>query len=345
MNNRSINLDVIRILAFLFVVSVHSFTNLEWYQQTISNSSYFPVLILRDFFIICVPLFMLISGYLLKNRKFSIEHYKKIFKVIIIYIIASIIVILFRKYYLNESFNFTSIVLNILNFKGAPYAWYIEMYIGLFLLVPFLNIIYDSLKTKQNRKWLILIMIFLTILPNILNIKYKIVPGYWVNFYPVTYYFVGAYLRDYKIEIKTYKKILFLIIFLLLFGLFEYFVCKGKIFNWSIYNTYNGLPFITACIVFDLLVNVNFKRVSNKLSEFLKKCSSVTLGAYLVSYIFDSFIYKLFDNISFFHNHIIIRGVISIIVVFIFSIILSMLIQLLYNGLRKLNSFLINLKN
>ena len=40
--------------------------------------------------------------------------------------------------------NIINSIIYIFNFTACPNAWYLEMYIGLFLLIPFLNIIYNN---------------------------------------------------------------------------------------------------------------------------------------------------------------------------------------------------------
>ena len=59
-------------------------------------------------------------------------------------------------------------ILSILDFSADSYAWYIEMYIGLFLIIPFLNILWNNLN-DVGRKWLIITLLGLTALPSLLN--------------------------------------------------------------------------------------------------------------------------------------------------------------------------------
>ena len=64
--------------------------------------------------------------------------------------------------------------LEILNglrqFTLANYSWYIEMYLGLFLLIPFLNIVYNGLPSQKAKLWLVITMLILTALPAVVNI-------------------------------------------------------------------------------------------------------------------------------------------------------------------------------
>lgn len=54
-----------------------------------------------------------------------------------------------KKYYLLMDIDFKSVIFGILDFTGVAYAWYTNMYIGLFLIIPFLNNAYMSLKSKK----------------------------------------------------------------------------------------------------------------------------------------------------------------------------------------------------
>ena len=94
--------------------------------------------------------------------------------------------------YNGESFSIRHIIKSILNFD-IGYSWYIKMYLGLFLLIPFINLIYNNLKNKKQKQVLILTMLVLTSFQGIFNIKYNLIPDWWISIYPLTYYFIGCY--------------------------------------------------------------------------------------------------------------------------------------------------------
>lgn len=62
-------LDIIRICAFLFVVSVHFFLKCGYYDVCVSGRAMYLATFLRQFLMICVPLFMMLTGYLTGDRK------------------------------------------------------------------------------------------------------------------------------------------------------------------------------------------------------------------------------------------------------------------------------------
>ena len=134
--------DIIRVLAFFLVVSVHFFLNNGFYSYAVEGNRMYIMTIMRSFFIICVPLFITLSGYLLQRKQLEKSYYKRIGKIIITYILASVFCVVYSILFLEQEFTIKTFILKVLNFSAAPYSWYVEMYIGLFLLIPFLNIVY-----------------------------------------------------------------------------------------------------------------------------------------------------------------------------------------------------------
>ena len=102
MKNRNINLDVIRIVALLFVVSLHFLYKCGFYGEMVQGKEMLLMCIYRAMFIICVPMFITLTGYLKNKETISTGYYKKISKVLIIYLICSVIYAFFTKYYLNQ---------------------------------------------------------------------------------------------------------------------------------------------------------------------------------------------------------------------------------------------------
>ena len=141
MKERSIGLDFVRCIAVCFVIFVHFFLHSAFYSTDLSTAGGFLLNIFRWLFFICVPLFLLLTGYLNNNTKFDKDYIYKLFKVLISYTIIGIMCLLFKKIYLNQDITIIRGIISLLNFSAIDYAWYVEMYVGLFLLIPFLNIL------------------------------------------------------------------------------------------------------------------------------------------------------------------------------------------------------------
>ena len=74
------------------------------------------------------------------NRKeLNAKYYHGIIHTLQIYILSTVLCILFERFYLKENISIKYAIFSILD-GDIGYSWYVEMYIGLFLLIPFLNI-------------------------------------------------------------------------------------------------------------------------------------------------------------------------------------------------------------
>ena len=290
-NKRVLGIDIVRFVAFLFVPCVHFFLNNGFYTYPIQGKRIFIMLNMRWLFFTCVPLFMLLTGYLNGKRKVNKEHYKSIIPVLISYVFICLITILFKIKFMGENRTIIQWILSIFNYSASNYAWYIEMYIGLFLLIPFLNIMYDSLKTKGQKSLLLGIMLLCTALPPVFNLKFKLLPDYWVDMYPLTYYFLGRYIKDYPIKIRKWVCALAILIICFIESIISFKMCYGSHFSWTILGGYNALPtLIVTLLIFLLFYDMDIK---NSVARFIiQDVAKLSLDMYLISYIFDTIFYK-----------------------------------------------------
>lgn len=333
MRNRNINVDLIKCIAVFSVISVHFFANTGFYDKTISGNDMYIAVFFRTLFMICVPLFMITTGYLMKNKTLSKKYYLGISRVLITYVLASLIYLGYRAIYFGEPFGIKHIVRCIVEFDIAN-VWYIKMYIGLFLLIPFINLIYNNLKTKKQKCFLIITMLIITSFQGIFNIEYSLIPDWWTGIYPLTYYFIGCYLKEYKVNIKPFKNILLLLLCLLISSLINIYISKGKTFVWGIHNEYSSILNVsTSVLIFILITNLDLQKLNIKLKKIITKLSELSLGVYLTSGTIDRFLYfNHFKNVDFFS----IIGYFKIVpLIFILSISLSIIINIIYKIINK----------
>lgn len=305
---RDLNADLIRCVAVYSVLSVHFLLNTGFYSVPTVGLDMLLLCMYRSFFMACVPLFMILTGYLMQHKTLSRGYYRGILKTLEIYVLASIACLLFKKFALNYHVTFKTAVLDILDFDAANYAWYIEMYIGLFLMIPFLNLAWHGLKTPGQKKALIFTMISLTFLPKLLNsfdlrtagwwaspslsTTYDpIVPGFFTAMYPITYYFIGAYLREYGWKLNRVLNLFLLALAVVLFGWYNFYRSDGGSFVWGSNSTWGGENLVTAVLLFTLLLNLKMKRWPKPVHVVLREISGIALGIYLISWIFDRIVY------------------------------------------------------
>ena len=245
------------------------------------------------FFGIGVPLFLLLTGYLNTNKTISKRYYKGCIRVLVAYLFFSIITILFRKYYLHEDLSWLKWILKIFDFSAIPYAWYIEMWIGLFLLIPFLNMMYKAIPTQRQKQILILTLYVMTALPDLFN-RYglHLVPGFWASCYPLTFFFAGSYIHEYRPRVDSWKLWLIMLLLCMINPVFNVlFVHNHTLIQiaggpWGVFGT------VVAIAFFLLFYQTDFR--SPVLRKSLTKISLLSLDMYLCCYIFDALVYPYF---------------------------------------------------
>lgn len=302
MKKRKFGLDIIRVLAVFFVIAVHFFQNTDFYSITIRGKLPFILIFFRWIFFISVPLFLLLTGYLQSNKKLDKKYYKGIIRILISYFFISIITLIFRFCYLKQGGSRLAAIISIFNFKAIPISWYIKMYIGLFLLIPFLNILYKGIKSKKGKQCLILTLLIMTSLSPLFNyikirgIYLEIIPDWWNSIYPLTYYFIGSYIKEYQLDIPKLKGTGIFLGIILLETIASYFYAYQNKFSWDFLGGYNSIAtIIVATTVFLLLYQLNCKK--EKVVKGITLLSEISLDIYLFSWISDVLIYQNITSI------------------------------------------------
>lgn len=351
-NKRNINVDLIRCMAVWSVLSVHFFLNNGFYNQEIIGKRMMIMMMMRTFFMICVPLFLLLTGYLMGKKKLSKKYYNGIIRTVGIYVLASIVCLTYKKIFIAEAVTLKSAVLDIFSFNGASYSWYVEMYIGLFILIPFLNAGWRGLENEKGKKALIITLLICTTLPSILNVwnwnmprfgirpnfeegYHKIVPAWWVLIYPVTYYYLGRYIKEYGFKINKKKSVILLAVSVFVFGGYNCYRNYGNAFTWDILTDYASLQnVLNSVLVFGIILQIPLEKIPMFLKRIIVWVSKNSLGIYLVSEVFDKTFYPILLRKVIFVPDRLEYYIIIVPTCFICSAILSQILSWIFEGLR-----------
>ena len=308
--NRKTSLDIVRITACYLVCSVHFFLNTNFYTYPLDTPKMYFYTALRSGCMICVPLFLVLSGYLMNKKTASLRYYWGLEKTLLTYLLACLMCMFYKKYNIHWQIH----AADILNFTAAPYAWYVEMYIGLFLLIPFLNIVWNSLDTKNKKRGLVLTFLLLTALPSVLNTYQfdaaswwakpsvsaaylKIFPAWWTAFYPVTYYYIGAYLREFPTRFKKYQLFALVLLTAAGYGAYNCYRSYGSAFVWGDWQNWGALPLVLLTVlVFRFIESFDMNRLPNFIRWLFARISDLCLGTYLLSWIFDNNFYTFLNE-------------------------------------------------
>lgn len=314
-SQRNIGLDLTRILAFLSVIGVHFFLNTDFYKIPVRGKRMLILAIIRTGFMVCVPLFLLLTGYLVSAKNVPLEakslkkYYKKIIPILLSYALAMALIFAIFRLNGDGSYTLQKLVFGILGYK--EYSWYVNLYIGLFLLSPFLVNIWTSIKDKKTHLILLAVFCLLTVGPTVFNVNdltsFKaifsayddnrinhLLPGWWYNIYPLTYFFLGAYLRTYVDFKKVRPAKVFLCFILIIFASASYNVWRshGGVFQIRAWNSWGSLQNTASSICLFVLINsLAPEGVNEKCGRFLAYISKLTFAAYVVSPASDRFVY------------------------------------------------------
>lgn len=291
--SRSVGLDVIRCLAILFVIGAHFFLNTDFNQTEFNSPSMFVQGMLQTLTLVNVPLFLMLTGYLNLNKPISRKYYRNGVRVIISYILISVTTVIVRRFAFHETdISWIQWILKITDFSAIPYGWYIEMWIGLFLLTPFLNILWRNIETRRHKYILLLTLYLLCALPDFFN-RYgvSLVPGYWEVIYPVAFFYLGAYIREYRPTVNKLYLLTGILLCCLINPVFNAAIGRTDATMIHLTGDGNGIIGMPLTVsVFLLCYNLKF----NFGSKALASISRLSLDMYLFSYIFDILIYSWF---------------------------------------------------
>ena len=247
------------------------------------------------FFFHGVPLFLLLTGYLNTKKEIVPRYYKGCVRILGSYLLFSVATIAFRHYYLGEEKSIVDWGHQILSFSAIPYAWYIEMWIGLFLLTPFLNILYRNIPSKGQKQILLLSLYLLTALPDLFN-RYgmHLVPGYWAICYPLFFYFAGSYIKEYQPTLATWKAWGAILAICLINPVFNLLF----IHDHSMIQVAGGTTgvFSGPMYILFFLICYRWNTNSHIIRTALESISKLSLDIFLCCYIFDALWYPLFQQ-------------------------------------------------
>lgn len=202
MSEREPGLDLIRCLALLFVVTFHSFLYNGYYYEPQTGMVMWVAGSFRWLSVSCIGLFLMLTGYLKSDRTNIKACWRGLAPIILGYLLAVAISVPVRHFVFGDLQSFSTWCNRLFSFSAVYYGWYVEMYIGLLLLMPFINMSLEQIKTTKGLLTLAGVMVFLTALPGATS---KIIaPDYWRPIFPLTYYILGAVVKRLQPKIKPY---------------------------------------------------------------------------------------------------------------------------------------------
>lgn len=273
LSNRNYGIDLLRIIAMLSVILLHNL-----YQGGIlpnlkaTDPNWAGFWYLENLAIVAVNVFAMITGFVSVNHRFKS---RRVLEVVLQAFFWSIVIalVLYK--------NGFAISWETTKAYFVPYNiyWYVNAYIGLFLLSPLLIAGVHQL-SRQSLKRLIVVLVVISIVLGSWN-QFFLVNGYSA-FWLIEMFLIGAYLSQYPDSLKL-PGIVWLIVYFAMAGVSLYFETNPGLFGFDKWYYIKYLsPIVViqsiALFVWGSRLNIRFKP-AQKLIQFFGR---ISFGAYLI---------------------------------------------------------------
>ena len=288
---------MIRVFATFAVVLIHCLFEILFLEDM--DTFYSLSIPFKVFYFSCitigalgVPLFFMLSGYLLLQRDYDWEKTKRFYKhnlltILLIWEFWIPINAITAWNYHNMEIHKTDLFNAALFLQNAPivHFWYLPVILGIYVFIPYLARMFKAISDKEFLMPLILIFIYIFVFPSIAyfkGIKYdiRLDLGFADGFFG-TYVVLGYAFHRFEHQLKSYfsKRQLILIIVILIAAMTGVQMWL-PIKNGSIFHLWYDFFLIppTTIAIFLLLKDIKFKSLS-KLIENISTCS---FGIYLI---------------------------------------------------------------
>jgi len=283
--------DVIRVIATFSVIWLHSAAPLLYKYNELPTSDWWAGNIYDSLVRMCVPLFFILSGSLLLEKKENISIFftKRISKVFLPLIIWSILYILWKMYYEGSSsisfYSFYSLALT----PAYYHLWFLYAIIGLYLYVPILRVLVQNSNNELLYYFIALWFFAVSIVPIFEKITHidnridlKMISGY------VGYLVIGHLLGNMRATRKKFYLSLLIFVFTVVVTAVMTYVFTVK--NEGVFFGYFYSYLSPNIIIMSVSVFISIKYFSENARIFesilfqklIRSLSSASLGIYLI---------------------------------------------------------------
>lgn len=287
---RNTGYDLLRFISICMVVVIHA--NVSFLGQDRGSASWFVVMLFTALCSLSVPLFFMLSGALLlgKDETVSLKelYTKRIPKQAVPFILWSIIYIVARIVMGKIDFSLNAFV--SLLWEPAYYQfWFMYTLLGIYLLLPVLQILVKNLSKRMLEYALLLWFVFAIVIPT----ASYIVPQFSISGHVdlilcegyIGYFLLGHYLHKYGEEVSRVKAAMIAVIGIaavLLCAAAEWFVCANDAYGGYFYQSYLTPSVVVAAIGAFLLFGKSFVSAGEKTRKIAKILSENALGVYYI---------------------------------------------------------------
>ena len=206
MKEKNYNLELIRMISFIFVIVIHVSNYYCRAYGDITIGEYNFSLLLNLLARISVPCFFMITGALLLGRQESLhKHAKRIFRFLIVLLVWSVIYMIWNAVYMKDPYQ----IKDLLYKPVEQHLWYLYAMIPIYLVLPFFQVMCKGMNLRMERAFLAVITaaVLFNYISTFFDEKmYYSVPMVGDRIYSY-YVFIGYYIYKYRKHVMKGKMI------------------------------------------------------------------------------------------------------------------------------------------
>lgn len=202
-SRRRSNFELLRIILTVLVIAHHYVVNsgvMDLFDYHQITGSMIWLQFFGAFGKIAINAFLLITGYFLCCGGWSVKKWLKLYFQIKFYRIVFYAVFVLSGYTPFDYHELLETLFSTIFLFGTDYA---ETYLGLYLLIPFLNRLIDAMDRKEHGRLLILLVVLFTLIPSFsifLSVKHSSNDTWNYPVWMIVMYLIGAYIRKYPLR-------------------------------------------------------------------------------------------------------------------------------------------------
>ena len=319
MEKRESNFELLRIILIIMIIILHylsasiggALTNTE--AETIN---YYLIHFIESVCIVSVNIFIIITGYFMAKKK-TIK-VSKIINLVSIVVFYGIVIYLISVLIGTEKINIESVKKFI---QSIADSWFITIYCILYLLIPFINKLIDSISKKNFKILLGILIFFFSVWPSVWSKTTVADGGYGIiNF--IIMYLIGAYIKLYMDEINVKNKsILIFIISTIITTICSLVADRAYNYNF-VFNI------IGAAVLFLIFKNIRIKQ-----NKIINKLASYTFAVYIIHtnpFIMENIFKNVLKTTDYYNsNFLIIHMIVSVLIIYVTCIIIETIRRLI----------------
>ena len=334
LTNYNVSADLIRILAAFYVIYSHSTDRFVLYTVLKTSSAWHIIYYMNTLSRVAVPLFVVLSGYLILNNN-KITNVKEFYNRRFIRIFYPFIIWLIIYYGWTVYWDGTKLTLSFIGqtLWGANiwHLYFLIIILELYLLTPLLQR-FNEKKTRKQQTILFWSLLAVSILCSLLVLFHINVQTTSLTiFIPyIGYFYAGYYLRDLRVN-KLWTGI-FLFLYLIL-AYITNVVANG---NTTTFIIFNFSPTLLPMTIFLFLALKDFhknfmtKLFNNKVQKIIYYIGRATFGIYLLHFLVLDLILKYFNLLPWqLHQPLIFWASVPSIITFVITFAIIALIKML----------------